>query len=163
MGLFKRTLFKGVEENKFHILTITDIFSRKTKLKLVYQIDSKITIKAFKEWIEENGAPKRLTSDNSKSYISSATKRFFDLWRVRNTLTSRYNPQSNGISERLNLSVVSVLRAMKGFDISEVLKCAEKNLNETFHRILGCSLETLLSNKSSLDPLERKIDIDTKQ
>ena len=92
VGPFKSEGYIGLEYDKFLILTITDVFSRKTKLSIINKIDSQTTIKEFTKYLQNNTKPERLITDNGKNYISGSFKEFLELREIRHTLTFRFNP-----------------------------------------------------------------------
>lgn len=59
-----------------YIFTITDIFSRFTKLYFLYNINSEAVINTIEKWIEVHGVPKVITADNGRQYISKQTQSY---------------------------------------------------------------------------------------
>ena len=47
------------------------------------------------------GIPATLIRDNGPQFISLEMKQFAQLYKFQHTITSPYNPQSNGLAERM--------------------------------------------------------------
>ncbi|KAG0419795.1 Retrovirus-related Pol polyprotein from transposon gypsy [Dictyocoela roeselum] len=87
--------------------------------------------------------------------------------RIIHVKTSPYNSTPNGISERINATIKTVLRLYRGHPISEVIKKAETNLNFTYHTVLRASHMEILNGNSIFDfkgePLKKEEIIEIKK
>jgi hypothetical protein len=60
----------------------------------------------FEELICKYGAPKELWSDRGKSFIGEVAKYLTDLFQIKQKFTSGYHPQTNGLTERFNRTII---------------------------------------------------------
>ncbi|KAG0440449.1 Transposon Tf2-9 polyprotein [Dictyocoela muelleri] len=118
----------------FYLLSITDIFTRFTRIYYIEDITSASVIKNFKKWFESYPLPSKVLTDNGRQYISQAFKNLLDKYAIKHIQTSPHNPTANGISERINSTIKNVLRINKGESIKNAIKSAEINLNFTYNR-----------------------------
>ncbi|KAG0442714.1 Retrovirus-related Pol polyprotein from transposon 17.6 [Dictyocoela muelleri] len=135
VGTFKTNLFEiETQNNEFYIITITDIFSRFTKVYLLEEISSKSIIEnAFKKFIKKDMNIEKCITDNGRQYTSSEFNEFLNSKKIKHIKTSPYNPQSNGISERINQTILKVLKIFQGLSINYILKTISKNLNNVYN------------------------------
>ncbi|KAG0440360.1 Gypsy retrotransposon integrase-like protein 1, partial [Dictyocoela muelleri] len=68
LGPLKREHFKSNHSERYlYIVTFTDIYSKWTEIKIIWNITSNEIIKAFKEiWIKKFGPPKKFLSDQGR-------------------------------------------------------------------------------------------------
>lgn len=98
-----------------YFVTFTDDFSRAT---MVYCIERKSEVfSKFKEFVamseaKHNCKISRLKADNGGEYTSNEFKRYCSEKGIQLTYTVPYNPQMNGVAERLNRTLVERARAM---------------------------------------------------
>jgi hypothetical protein len=57
-----------------------------------------------------HGAPRVLLSDNAKDFTGKVATEIYELCKVRKIKTSSYHPQTNGLTERFNHTLVTMLR-----------------------------------------------------
>lgn len=62
------------------------------------------------EIIAKHGVPENLVSDNGTQFTSNAFKDFIDKIGIRQAKTADYHPSANGMDERLNGTLVKILR-----------------------------------------------------
>ena len=108
--------------NKY-ILVIADYF---TKWSEAYPIPNMEAITVAKclvnEFICRFGVPEQLHSDQGRNFESKVIKNICDLLQIRKTRTSPYHPQSDGLVERfnrtlLNLLSIAVVDAERDWDV----------------------------------------------
>ena len=63
----------------------------------------------FEDLICKYGAPKELWSDRGKSFIGEVAQYVTDLFGIQQKFTSGYHPQTNGLTERFNRTIVESL------------------------------------------------------
>jgi transposase InsO family protein len=56
---------------------------------------------------------KRLHTDNGGEYVNDYIKEYVDSKGIEHTSTAPYQPQSNGIAERVNRTLMRKLRTMQ--------------------------------------------------
>ena len=95
--------------NKY-ILVIADYF---TKWSEAYPIPNMEAITVAKcvvnEFICRFGVPEQLHSDQGRNFESKVIKNICDLLQIRKTRTSPYHPQSDGLVERFNRTLLNLL------------------------------------------------------
>lgn len=110
--------------NSLYFVSFVDDRSR---FAWVYPIQAKSDVfVTFKRWLAmvENAASKRLKvlqwsqrvktlqSDNGGEYLSNAMTRFLEDRGIQHRLTTPHNPHQNGVAERLNRTLVELVRTM---------------------------------------------------
>ena len=125
--------------NKGYLLTITDVYSRYTKVYFNEKIRSQEIISCLENWILNLGRPRKVISDNGPQYISRTLKRFTNQQGIIHQLIPAYHPQSNGISERINKTVAEILRMNKGFKLTKIIEKIEHRINNNCNTSLGVS------------------------
>jgi len=63
----------------------------------------------FEELICKYGAPRELWSDRGKSFLGETVKYLTDLFQTKQKFTSGYHPQTNGLTERFNRTIIDEL------------------------------------------------------
>ncbi|KAF9761302.1 Transposon Tf2-6 polyprotein [Nosema granulosis] len=121
-------------KEKGYLLTITDVYSRFTRVFFLEHVTTKELIKRFNTWFTKHGKPRILICDNGKQYASREFDVFLKKNKINKIATPMYHPASNGISERLNQTVAEVLRMYKHNDIKEVIRLMTRRLNTNYHR-----------------------------
>ncbi|KAG0432648.1 hypothetical protein DMUE_5483 [Dictyocoela muelleri] len=149
-----------MKHESFYIIRFTDICSRFTRVFIIKNIKSSSIIKKLKKWLEVYPTPLRFLSDNGRQYISSKFKELLRKNNISHRKTAPYNPMSNGISERINSTILFILRIYKGDTLSEVIKNIEINLNFTYHSILRSSPMEFLNGYSLFDIVKRDLSED---
>ena len=141
-----------------YILTITDIFSRFTKLYFVNYIDSQSIIKGINKWIEQYGKPRVLVSDNGRQYVSRETKEFMKKHNIQHNVIPIYTPSSNGIFEAINKTISFVLSISKGKKIKDIIMRIEKAINTNYNRSIKASPLSIIRKYNLYDPFNTKIE-----
>ena len=73
----------------------------------------------FKHFTNDQRLLKTLRSDNGGEYLSNGFKRYLEEHGVHHQLTVAYTPQQNGVAERMNRTLIDLVRSMlhhKGID-----------------------------------------------
>ncbi|KAG0420449.1 Transposon Tf2-11 polyprotein [Dictyocoela roeselum] len=140
LGPIKTKHFKNTHNGDyFYLLTITDICSRFTRVYYLKDITSESVMRGFNSWYNLYPLPTKLLTDNGRQYISTKFKNQLEKFKIKHIQTSAYNPCSNGISERINLTIKQILRINKNMPIKKAIQMAEVNLNFTYNRHLKSS------------------------
>lgn len=96
----------------------------------------------FRSVTKLHGLPDQLISDRGPQFISKFWKRYFELMRVKPSLSSGYHCETNGQTERLNGVLEQYLRAFCSYrqdDWSDLLPLAEFSYNSSVHSALNVS------------------------
>lgn len=101
---------ESYEGNKY-IITSIDSFSRYGLVKPLPRVTTKDIIKFMEEKIIYTfGVPKKPVSDNGPQFKSEDFKAFVKDMNFQHIRTTDYHPQSNGMDERFNGTLVKILR-----------------------------------------------------
>lgn len=141
-----------------YVITATDAFS-----KWAFAAPSqKVRTSELIEFIESkvlaiHGKPIRIITDRGTQFTSSEWKEFMNKMGIKHNLTTPYHPQSNGIDERLNGTLMRILRAyvdeyQEHWD--DHLKWSLYVYNTTVHESTGYSPYQILHGMDSRSPLK---------
>ena len=92
------------------VMVITDAF---TKYPWAKPIKSKTAIEiasVLREYICVFGPPKTILSDRGREFNNEIVNTMLKNIGVEHRVTSAYNPRSNGLTERMNQSLITALR-----------------------------------------------------
>lgn len=96
--------------NKY-VITAIDAFSRYGFAKPVPQVRASDIISfLYDEIIKCHGPPKKIASDNGTQFTSREFKEFVSKLDIEHHRTCEYNPQANGMDERLNGTLMKIVR-----------------------------------------------------
>ncbi|KAL5479133.1 hypothetical protein EMCRGX_G022617 [Ephydatia muelleri] len=108
--------------NKY-ILVIADYFTTWSEAYPIPNMEAITVAKCLvNEFICRFGVPEQLHSDQGRNFESKVIKNICDLLQIRKTRTSPYHPQSDGLVERfnrtlLNLLSIAVVDAERDWDV----------------------------------------------
>ena len=95
--------------NKY-ILVIGDYFSKWTESFPLPNQEAQTVAKVFVEqWICRLGAPRTIHTDQARNFESNLFKEVCQLLKMNKTRTSPYHPESDGMVERFNRTLISML------------------------------------------------------
>ncbi len=94
--------------NKF-LLVITDYFTRYPEAYPVKDIQSSTVASVLIDFISRHGLMDTLYSDRGSNFISQAMMEVCEKMGIKKRHTVSYNPQANGVVERLNKTLVDSL------------------------------------------------------
>lgn len=148
------------------ILSFTCRLSGFTRAIPTCQTDTaeKTAQRLFGAWISIFGAPKTMTGDRDKTWISKFWKEMSRLLNMDLRLTTSYRAQSDGRSERSNKTVVHILRQntmKKQSRWLQALPSAEHAINSALNVSIGTTnFELVFGQKPSLFPLGNKPELE---
>ena len=67
-------------------------------------------MKKVQEFIKTFGAPERLVTDRGTCFTSNTFQNFSLQHGIKHTLNSSRHPQSNGLIQRLNSTIISIMK-----------------------------------------------------
>ncbi|MGL5899824.1 MAG: RNase H-like domain-containing protein, partial [Lactobacillaceae bacterium] len=162
-GPFETGGYKNGEINeKGYILSITNVYSRYTKLNLFRQIRRKNIINASEEWNAIVNTPKIAISDNGKQFDNNDIRNYYNSKGIRQILVPEYTPSSNGISERLNRTITFILTINKDKEITDAVKEAEDTININYNRSIKASPQAIVFGYDYYDVFRRRKNIKIK-
>eukprot|EP00731_Ephydatia_muelleri_P035359 Em0116g11a len=96
--------------NKY-VLVIGDYFTKWTEAFAIPDMETVTVARVFvNEFVSRFGAPTHLHTDQGRSFESSLIKELCQLMGIVKTRTTPYHPQSDGMIERFNRTLLSMLR-----------------------------------------------------
>ena len=111
-----------------YILTIVDHFSRFVQTFALRNKEAKTVAKVlFFDFMERFGAPVRLMHDQGKEFENNLFKELEKLKGISHCRTTPYHPQGNGQCEKMNSTILSMLRTLE--------KSQKKNWNQYLNHI----------------------------
>ena len=124
-----------------YILTFRDFTTRYTVLVPLEYKDADSVIEALRQVISHYGSCSTLLTDNAKEYTSEKLKKFCDYYNIQKTEVSPYRPSNNGLAERVNKEVNTLLRIytnqLATNDWDELLPVIQLTINNTHNVSLG--------------------------
>ena len=95
--------------NKY-IIVFSDYFTRWVEVFAIKETDAETIAKLFvNEIVCRYGAPKRLLSDRGKNFLSNLVHHICEFLQVKKVNTTAYHPQTDGLVERFNSTLISML------------------------------------------------------
>lgn len=149
-----KTTFRGHS----YVITATDAFSKWAFATPSQNVRTSEVIKFVEDQIlSVHGKPQVIITDRGTQFTSGEWKEFINKMKIKHNLTTPYHPQSNGIDERLNGTLMRILRAyvdeyQENWD--EHLKWSLYIYNTTVHESTGYSPYQVLHGMDSRSPLK---------
>jgi len=98
-----------------YLFVLVDILTRyATAIPLADKSAHRISV-ALKRCVLQDkllGSPAQIVSDNGLEFANATLKRLFRRYGIRHIFTTPYNPKGNGTTERLNRTLLSLLRGI---------------------------------------------------
>lgn len=145
-----------------YVITATDAFSKWAFAMPSQKVRTSEMIKFLEdEILSVHGKPQTIITDRGTQFTSSEWKDYMTKTKIKHSLTTPYHPQSNGIDERLNGTLMRILRAYvdeyhENWD--EHLKWSLYVYNTTVHESTGYSPYQILHGMDSRSPLKPVIN-----
>lgn len=148
------------DENRY-ILTIVDVFSRFAYALACPDKSEETILKKFKQILKKIPKITRLQSDNGAEFVNKNFKTFLQTKNIQQILTVPGKPQSNGIIERFNGTLKSLIQkditATLDKNWSEKLQTYIDNYNNTYHETIKMSpMEAQLDTDNAFKNVEEK-------
>ena len=153
-------LTRSVDGERY-ILSIIDVFSRFCILRAISSKDTRVIIHHLNEVFNTFGFPKTLISDNALEFTSSALMQFSTIYSVKKVTVLPYAPFANGIVERNNKKISTLLtlyvNSTQGSEWKEYLSTAQNVINNTLNQTLGETPSYILFNYDTCPNITREL------
>ncbi|UYV61247.1 hypothetical protein LAZ67_1004099 [Cordylochernes scorpioides] len=157
----------STKNRKKSIIVLTDYYTRYAETRAV----SEATVKEVSKFLVEDiflrhGAPQYLISDRGSQFTSNLMKEVMKTCKIKHCFTTSYHPQTNGLTERLNRTLINMLSMYVNTDQKnwdEILPFITHAYNTTIQETTGYSPFFLMFGReptSLLDDRNISVDID---
>lgn len=149
-----------------YVLLVTDHFTRFSQAYATRNKSSKTAAqKLFQDFIPQFGIPDKIHSDRGGEFLSDLFKELHRLAVIKMSKTTAYHPQGNGQVERLNRTLIDMLKAIpesekKNWKIH--LPQLMFAYNSTIHKSTGFTPFYLMFGRESKLPIDCILPIMTK-
>ena len=145
-----------------YILVAIDSFTKDIELKAVVD-QLALTVQNFmlKYVVSRHGVPQEVLTDNGSNFIAEGVKMMYEVLGVKGKKTTPYNPEGNGIAERVNRTLGTMLRASNGevhVNWSEFLPALAMAYRTARHKSTGRSPFELNNGREMTLPLNLNKD-----
>jgi hypothetical protein len=93
-----------------NILSIIDHFSKFAIAMPTARQDSKTVIECLTKYCSEFGTPKRILSDQGRSFVSNEFLEWCKAWNITKATSTSYHFQTQGLCERFNQAIMGILK-----------------------------------------------------
>lgn len=145
------------ERGNRYILVLGDYFSKWTVAVPLPNQEAKMVAKAMvEEWICQWGAPRFVHSDQGRNFESELFSQLMEMLEIKKTRTTPLHPQSNGMVERFNKTLLRILTIYakdchRSWD--EYTKFACMAYNSSVHSTTGFTPHKLLFGREMRLPV----------
>ena len=128
-------------KRNLYVFAAIDRFTRYTILEAIRDRNAKtIADVIHRRIITEYGSPQVIVSDNAGEMVSDVVKGLCEIYQIRKCSVVSYHSAANGLIERANAKILSVLRKIisanqRDWDV--VLPLVQIALNTSFHSSVG--------------------------
>ena len=139
-----------------YILVVTDFLTRYVSVKPLVNKSADVVAEALWEVFCEHGSPSSMYSDSGSEFRNAILAEMAKNFKIKHLRVAVYHPASNGLCERKNQSIISVLKCF--MDLEEwdrVLYTTQLSVNAAYCRSLGDSPFFLLKGKDPDLPYTR--------
>lgn len=142
-------------DNKFFILTIVDHYSRYLEAIPLSNITSTTIIKQLNMYFSKFGIARVVLTDNGPSFRSDEFRDYLKNLNIQHRKSSIYYPQSNGLLERIHLSMKNSITSLSEqvFEWSDRLLFFKLHYNASKHAVTQFSPAELFFGREINIPL----------
>ena len=158
-----------------YILSVIDHYSKYAVAYATLQQNTNTVIDCLKQYFSQFGIPERILTDQGRCFISQPFQDFLNLWGIAKATSTSYHPETQGLVERFNGTIISILKRY----VYEMPDTWDENLplatfayntsiqrvnNTTPHEVMygrkaKTSISTLVKNNSKLSPADHVLKV----
>ena len=128
-----------------YLLVVTDLFTKFTQIYSARNKKGKTAAERFyNDFILNFGLPGKMLHDQGNEFDNNFFKHFAQFCNIKRIRNSLYHPQTNGQTERMNLTIINMLKTLAERNKSNWKDHIQKLVNCTTHSSVGYSLYYLL-------------------
>ena len=105
-------MFPVTDRGNRYILTLVDYATRYPEATALKNIDTETVAEALVTVFSRTGVPEEILSDQGAQFMSNIMKEVSRLLSVKQLTTTPYHPQCNGLVERFNGTLKTMLKRM---------------------------------------------------
>ena len=139
------------------VLVMIDHFSKYVEVAPCKEMTAKETALLLdSHWFSRHGPPATLQSDNGAQFTSQLMREFLNMNAVIHNLSTPYHPQTNGLVERQNRTMLSFLKGFcvdRQHDWPDYLQKAVFAYNSLVHSTTGVTPNLLFTGSQKAIPL----------
>ena len=95
-----------------YIITCTDFFTKWPEASAITD-KAALTVASFLfKLITRHGSPVIIQSDQGREFVNQVNDHLFELSGVQHRISAAYHPQTNGLDERFNQTLINALTKM---------------------------------------------------
>ncbi|KRH93384.1 putative LTR retrotransposon, partial [Pseudoloma neurophilia] len=136
------------ESDKLYCITMIDRASRYTMIKFSKTANADDLINMLDDWSKIHGKPMEFLSDNGPCYIAESMADYCGKMGIKQIFATRFNPTGNAISERINSTILLILKIYKNWPLEIVQVIIENRLNTQYHSSIGRIPKSVLEEYS---------------
>ena len=133
--------FVTSEKGNKCLLVCIDNFTRYTELVPLPDKSAETVAKAFNESIIcRHDSPDEILTDNGSEFVNRVIECLCNLLKIKQIRIMPYRPQANGLTERLNRSILNVMRTLvpdDDYNWDDKIPDVQSAINSSFHASLG--------------------------
>lgn len=141
-----------------YILVVSDYFTKWTECFAIPNMEARtVADKIVREVITRFGVPTMIHSDQGKQFEGHLFTEMCKMLNVKKTRTTPYHPQSDGMVERFNKTLVRMLKTYVNdhqSDWDEYLPYVTMAYRSVEHETTGCSPNYLMLGREVQTPLD---------
>ena len=101
--------------NKY-VLVITDLFTKWIETVPLIEETAEAVYPALRDWCCRYGIPIKILTDRGGAFEAEITQKLYKSLGIQKLRTAAYHPQCDGATERVNRTLLTMLRAFQAYD-----------------------------------------------
>ncbi len=97
-----------------YIITCSDYFTKWPEAAAIPSKEASVVANFLFTLITRHGSPAIIQSDQGREFVNELNRHLFELTGVEHRISAAYHPQTNGLDERFNQTLVNALTKLTG-------------------------------------------------